>query len=101
MRREASREVLVPDESLSINQGGIRWFRNMIGSKNIEWQEFAYLCKQYKIDLDKPIKDFTEREKEIIFNGSDKEFKYEITSVNGNVMHRQGFIEGIQKRIHR
>lgn len=101
MRREASREVLVPDESLSISQGGIRWFRNMIGSKNIEWQEFAYLCKQYKIDLDKPIKDFTEREKEIIFNGSDKEFKYEITSVNGNVMHRQGFIEGIQKRITR
>lgn len=101
MRREASREVLVPDESLSINQGGIRWFRNMIGSKNIEWQEFAYLCKQYKIDLDKPIKDFTEREKEIIFNGSDKEFKYELTSVNGNVMHRQGFIEGIQKRITR
>lgn len=101
MRREASKEVLVPDESLSINQGGIRWFRNMIGSKNIEWQEFAYLCKQYKIDLDKPIKDFTEREKEIIFNGSDKEFKYEITSVNGNVMHRQGFIEGIQKRITR
>lgn len=101
MRREASREVLVPDESLSINQGGIRWFRNMIGSKNIEWQEFAYLCKQYKIDLNKPIKDFTEREKEIIFNGSDKEFKYELTSVNGNVMHRQGFIEGIQKRITR
>ncbi len=101
MRREASREVLVPDESLSINQGGIRWFRNMIGSKNIEWQEFAYLCRQYKIDLDKPIKDFTEREKEIIFNGSDREFKYEITSVNGNVMHRQGFIEGIQKRITR
>ena len=101
MRREASREVLVPDESLSINQGGIRWFRNMIGSKNIEWQEFAYLCKQYKIDLDKPIKDFTEREKEIIFNGSDRKFKYEITSVNGNVMHRQGFIEGIQKRITR
>ena len=101
MRREASREVLVPDESLSINQGGIRWFRNMIGSKNIEWQEFAYLCKQYNIDLDKSIKDFTAREKEIIFNGSDKEFKYEITSVNGNVMHRQGFIEGIQKRITR
>ncbi len=101
MRREASREILVPDESLSINQGGIRWFRNMIGSKNIEWQEFVYLCKQYKIDLDKPIKDFTAREKEIIFDGSDREFKYEITSANGNVMHRQGYIEGIQRRITR
>ena len=101
VRREASREVLVPDESLSINQGAIRWFRNMIGSKNIEWQEFVYLCKQYKIDLDKPFKDLTPREKEIIFVGSDKEFKYEITSANGNVMHRQGFIQGIQARITR
>ena len=101
MRREASREVLVPDESLSINQGGIRWFRNMIGSKNIEWQEFAYLCKQYKIDMDKPIGEFTEYEKNVIFDGSDREFKYEITSANGNVMHRQGFIEGIQRRITR
>jgi len=99
--REASREVLVPNPELSINQGGIRWYKTVIGTKNIEWQEFCYLCKQYKIDMDKPLKDFTEREKDIIFNGSDKEFKYEIISESGNVMHRNGFIQGVCTRINR
>lgn len=101
IRREASREVLVWDENLSLNQGAIRWYRNTAGTKNIEWQEFAYLCKQYHIDMDKPYKELSDKEKEIIFVGSDKEFKYEITSVNGNVMHRQGYIEGVQTKINR
>lgn len=101
MKREAARDLLVPDESLSINQGAIRWFKNVVGSQNIEWQEFKYLCSAYKIDLNKPFKDLTEKEKDIVFNGSDKEFKYEITSVNGNVMHRNGYIEGIKTKIDR
>lgn len=101
MKREASRELLVQDENLTLNQGAIRWYRNIVGSKNIEWQEFVYLCKQYKIDMDKPFKELTDKEKDIIFIGSDKEFKYEITSVNGNVMHRHGYIEGIKTRIDR
>ena len=101
MKREASRELLVQDENLTLSQGAIRWYRNIVGSKNIEWQEFVYLCKQYKIDMDKPFKELTDKEKDIIFIGSDKEFKYEITSVNGNVMHRNGYIEGIKTRIDR
>ena len=101
MKRECARDLLVPNEELSIRQGAIRWYQTTIDSKNIEWQEFAYLCNQYKIDLDKPFKDFTDREKDIIFIGSDKEFNYTITSVNGNVMHKRGFIEGVKTRIDR
>lgn len=101
IRREASREILITDENLSLNQGAIRWYKNIIGTKNIEWQEFAYLCKQYKIDMNKPFKELSEREKDIIFIGSDKEFKYEITSASGNVMHRNGFIQGVCTKINR
>lgn len=101
MRREASREVLILDENLSLNGGAIRWYKNIRGTKNIEWQEFVYLCKQYKIDMDKPFKELSEKEKDIIFIGSDKEFKYEITSASGNVMHRNGFIEGVCTKINR
>ena len=101
MKREAAVEVLVPNEELSINQGAIRWYRNIIGSKNIEWQEFAYLCKQYKIDMDKPYKDLTQKEKDICIYGSDKPFKYIITTVNGNQMHKEGYIEGVKTRIDR
>ncbi len=101
MKRECARDLLVPDETLSLNQGAIRWYRNIVGTKNIEWQEFTYLCKLYKIDMDKPFNKLTEKEKDIIFIGSEKEFKYEITSVNGNVMHRNGVIEGIKTKIDR
>lgn len=101
IKRECNMDYMIPNKSLSINQGGIRWYKNTIGTKNIEWQEFAYLCKQYNIDLDKPLSEFTEKEMEIITYGSDREFKYEITSVNGNVMHRNGFIEGVKTKLDR
>ncbi len=101
VKREVDMEIMVPDPEKSINQGAIRWYKNIIGSKNIEWQEFAYLCKQYKIDMDKPWKDLSQKERDICTYGSDKPFKYEITSVNGNVMHREGFIEGIKTRVDR
>ena len=101
MKREVAINILIPNEELSINQGAIRWYRNIIGSKNIEWQEFEYLCKQYKIDMDKPFKDLSPEEKEIVLIGSDRPFKYVITSVNGNQMHRDGYIEGIKTRIER
>ena len=101
IKREVDMDYMVPNKELSINQGAIRWYKNTIGTKNIEWQEFAYLCKQYNIDLDKPYKDLSERDKEIITYGSDREFKYEITSVNGNVMHRNGYIEGVKTKVDR
>ncbi|MCQ2078188.1 MAG: excinuclease ABC subunit UvrA, partial [Bacteroidaceae bacterium] len=101
VKREVDMDIMVPDPTKSINQGAIRWYKNIIGSKNIEWQEFAYLCKQYKVDMDKPWNELTQRERDICTYGSDKPFKYEITSVNGNVMHREGFIEGIKTRVDR
>ena len=101
IKRECNMDYMIPNKSLSINQGGIRWYKNTIGTKNIEWQEFAFLCKQYNIDLDKPLGEFTEKEMNIITYGSDKEFKYEITSVNGNVMHRNGHIEGVKTKLDR
>ena len=101
MKREASRDLLVPNPELTLNQGAIKWFKNIAGTKNLEWQEFVYLCKQYKIDMNKPFSKLTEKEKDIVFMGSDKPFKYELISVNGNVTHKNGYIEGIKKRIDR
>ena len=101
IKRECNMDYMIPNKELSINQGGIRWYKNTIGTKNIEWQEFAYLCKQYNIDLDKPLSEFTEKEMNVIIYGSDREFKYEITSSSGNVMHRNGFIEGVKTKLDR
>ena len=99
--REAATDLLVPNENLSINQGAIRWFKNTVGTQNLEWQEFAYLLKQYNIDLNKPFKNLTAKEKHIVFYGSDRPFKYTLTSTSGNVNHREGYIEGIKTKIDR
>lgn len=101
IKREVDPDILVPNKELSINQGAIRWLRNIIGSKNIEWQEFALLCKTYKIDMDKPWKELSLREQHICLYGSEEPFKYEITTVNGNVMHKNGYIEGVKSRLDR
>ena len=101
IKRECNMDYMVPNKNLSIRQGAIRWFKNTIDTKNMEWQDFAYLCKQYNIDLDKPYCELSERDIQIITYGSDREFKYELTSVNGNVTHRQGFIEGIKTKVDR
>ncbi len=101
MKREADPHLIIPDETLSLNQGAIRFYRNIVGTKNLEWQEFVLLCNLYKINLDKPYKDLTEKEKHIVLFGSDKPFKYELTSVNGNKTHRNGYIEGIKAKIDR
>ena len=100
-KKECDVNVLIPDKNLTIRQGAIRWYRNIVDSKNIEWQEFALLCKLYNISLDTPWKDLTPEQQHICLYGSDKPFKYEISSVNGNVMHRNGFIEGVKTRIDR
>lgn len=101
IKREVAVDLLVPNEELSLNQGAIRWYRNIVGSKNIEWQEFEYLCKQYKIDMDKPFKNLTQKEKDLVIYGSDKPFSFTITTVNGNQMRKNGYIEGVKTRIDR
>lgn len=94
-------ELLVPDDSLSINEGGIIYYKNMVGSENIEWQNFVTLCDKYKVDLDKPLKKFTKKEWDIILNGSKEPIRREIVSKNGNVRISNDMIEGVKVLIER
>ena len=99
--QQVSIDLLVPDDSLSINQGGIRYYKNIKGTDNIEWQTFAILCKHYNISLDTPWKDLTDAEKDIILHGSKEKILYEIESSSGNVFKRNQIIEGVQDLIER
>ena len=98
---EVDVDILIPDPDLSINEGGIKYYKNIVGTENIEWQTFAMLCKTYKIPLDKPIKTFTKKQMDIILNGSDRPIKYVIYSSSGNRYERNDFIEGVKKLIER
>ena len=59
------------------------------------------LCKKYKIDLDKPLKDFTKQELSYILDGSREPISYEIVSDSGNVSRTTKFIEGVRTLIAR
>ena len=101
MKREVDIRKLVPDPKLSINQGGIRYYAHMVGTPNLEWQEFKMLCALYNISLDIPWEKLTKEQQNIILFGSTKEHQYTLKSSSGNVMHRNGFIEGIKVKLER
>ncbi len=98
---EVAIDLLIPDPELTINQGGIRYFKNMVGTDIIEWKTFAILLNAYKIPMDKPIKSLTKKQMQIILHGSDKPIKYQITSASGNQYNRNDYIEGIKDMIER
>ncbi len=101
IKLEVDEDLLVPNDKLSINQGAIIYYKNIIGSENIEWQEYEFLCDTYQIDRNKPFKDLTKAEKQIALKGSTKPMQYQLVSRNGNVMNRYGFIEGPKTHIER
>lgn len=101
MKMEVDLDVLIPNDELSLNQGAITYFKHIVGSENLEWQEYALLCKYYNIDMDKPFKELSKYEKQIAVYGSDIPIKYTLTSRSGNQNHRNGFIEGPKRHIER
>jgi len=94
-------DILIEDENKSIRQGAIKYYKNIVDTENIEWQLFKNLLDHYHIDLNKPYKDLTDKEKDIILNGSDEPFKYHIASRGGMNYDKVGYIEGVVTLIER
>ncbi|MDO4941188.1 MAG: excinuclease ABC subunit UvrA, partial [Erysipelotrichaceae bacterium] len=94
-------DYLMPDKSLSIAEGGIKYYKNIYGSNNLEWQNFATLLKHYKISETKPLNKMSAYEMDIILNGSDEEIKYKVTSTGGTTYSKYGYIEGVKALIER
>ncbi len=94
-------DYLIPDRSKSIRQGGIIYYKNIIAKENLEWQRFKALCDYYKIDIDKPIKQLSKKEMNILLYGSKDIISYHIYSKSGSVIKKSEFIEGVCTLIER
>ncbi len=101
IKREADIIRMVPDQTLSIQQGAITFFRNMIGTPNLYWQEFKKLCELYQIPLDVPYQKLTKEQQKVILFGSPKMHQYQLRSASGNIINRFDFIEGIKAKLER
>ncbi len=92
---------LIPDFNLSIADGGIKYLKNMVFTEDIEWQLFKKLCDYYKIDIYKPLKEYTDNELDLIFHGSTEPISYQITTSGGATYKKNQMIEGIVDLIER
>ncbi len=93
-----SEELLIPDTSLSINEGAIS---TMSDDANIFYTDVKTACDYYKIDMNQPWKKLTKKEKEIVLFGSLKELDFQYTSKNGNKRFARRFYEGVITNLER
>jgi len=98
---EVDVDNLMPDLNKTIREGGIRYYKNIVDTDNVEWQTFNVLLKHYKISIDTPLKDLSKTQMNAILHGSDKPIKYTITTVSGNTYSRNDYIEGVKDLIER
>ena len=101
IKREVDLKILVPNPNLTINQGAIEFYKNIIGTQNLSWQEFKKLCELYDIDMNTPYAKLAPEKQNIILYGSPKPHEYILKSSSGNINHRRGFIEGVKVMIER
>ena len=74
MTLEVDENKLIIDENLSLNEGGI-YVAGAASKKGWSWELFSSMATANKIDMDKPVKKLTAKERDIIFNGTDEKFK--------------------------
>mgnify|MGYP005757375523 FL=1 len=61
--RTVDRDSLVPDESLTIDQGAIAPWNSLM------WSLMTDVCREMGVRTDVPFRELTEREKEIVYDG--------------------------------
>ncbi|HKM02542.1 MAG TPA: excinuclease ABC subunit UvrA [Bacilli bacterium] len=101
IKREVDLRILIPNPNLTINQGAIEFYKNIIGTKNISWQEFSKLCELYEVDMNVPYNKLSPEKQNIVLFGSTKPHEYTIKSSSGNVNIKRGYIEGAKVLIER
>ena len=94
-------DLLIPDPSKSINQGGIQFYKNIVNTENLEWQRVQALIDYYDIDKNIPIKDLPKEQLNYLLYGSDVPIQYETHSRGGIHSKKNDFIEGVIPMIER
>ena len=76
-------DLIVPNKDLSLNQGAIVAM-NTKDANNITYTQLSTVCKYYGIDMDKPVKELTRKELDIVYYGAPDVLEFNYVSKNGN-----------------
>ncbi len=100
---EFSEDLIIPDKSLSINQGAITvmGWQSSSDKKSFSNALLRALCERFNFDLDTPFEDYPEEIKNIILYGTDVEVNVEYTGQRGHGVYPiafEGLIKNVEKR---
>ncbi|MBQ4492750.1 MAG: excinuclease ABC subunit UvrA [Deltaproteobacteria bacterium] len=83
--RSVDRETLVPDESLSIDEGAVAPWNSLM------WSLMTDVCRAMGVRTDVPFRDLTPQEKDIVYNGPAEKKHILYKAKNSNVAGEMDF----------
>ena len=90
--------LLIIDNNLSIPVGAIKTINT---DYNMDMVQISAVCDYYNIDINKPIKDLTRKELDIILYGSKDKISFKYVSKNGNTRYVTDYFEGVINTLER
>ena len=94
-------DLVIPDRTKSINEGAITTISIDDDGNNIITTQLNTLAKYYNIDLNKPVKDLSKKELDLILYGSTDPLEFNYLSKNGNTRTTTDYFEGIITNLER
>jgi len=92
-------DLVIPNQDISINEGCILTLSD--DQDGIYYKRLEAVCKHYKIDMDKPFKSLTKKEKQIVLYGSPEKIDIKYTTRGGTSYNQKDFYEGIITNLQR
>ena len=93
-------ELVMPDKSLSIAEGGIKAI-NLKDETNTIYTQLDTVCKYYDIDMFMPIEKIPRKKLDILLYGTPDILEFNYTSKNGNTRTQRDYYEGIITNLER
>lgn len=102
-KMEFDQELIIPDDTLSIDEGAIAvmGWQSVTDSGSYSRCILEGLAKEFKFSLDTPYKDYPQKIKDIIMNGTDKSIKITYKGQRGVGVYDivfEGIIRNTQRR---
>lgn len=99
MKLAVDEDLVIPDKDKTLNEGAIAPWANSDYYKMM----LAQACQSLRINMDKPFKKLTERQRKIVLYGSDKKIKFHLEGdfgVNDATQAFEGVMNNIDRRYH-
>jgi len=100
---EIDPERVIPDRDMSLSEGAIismEWGPREEGG--YYWQSLQGVCRAYKIDMDKPVKDLTDEQFNVILYGTgEKQIQMVYRNASGNEFKFSRAFEGVITNMER